>query len=250
MQYGDLRLVLDLGSGSLRSLVRMGEAVLEVDAVGFTHRHMDHVGDLLPFLFALRHTPGLGRTKPLTLFGYRGLRADLERLAELFGRWALDPGFELQLHELAPGESLRLDVARERVRVTAHPVRHSPEAVGLRLELSREPGRGAEVQFAYSGDTGATESLIELARGADLFVCECAFPDGEGVEGHLTPSELLPICAKASPRRTLTTHFYPVWDERGTERLWRESLERFGHEVSVAPAHDGLRIDFGGDDAC
>jgi len=36
---------------------------------------------------------------------------------------------------------------------------------------------------------GAEDAAVaELARGADLFCCECSFPDAEGVPNHLTPS--------------------------------------------------------------
>ena len=240
-----LRILLDLGSGSLRALARLGEGLASIAAVGITHRHMDHVSDLLPLLFSLRHAPGLQRTAPLTLFGYPGLAADLDRLADVFGRWVLEPGFEVEVRDLEPGEGLLLEAVGVRARVRAHEVRHSPEAVGFRVEVDGEAVAGP-IAFAYSGDTGATPALVDLAAGADLFVCECAFPDGQGVEGHLTPSELLPICAATRARRTVTTHFYPAWDEGGIDRLWREALARFGRELPLTPAHDGLRIEVGG----
>ncbi|MFN2432637.1 MAG: MBL fold metallo-hydrolase [Gemmatimonadota bacterium] len=239
---GELRIVLDLGSGSLRSLARLGEAVLDLDAVGLTHRHTDHVADLLPLLFALRHAPGGRREAPLTVFGYAGLRRDLEGLARVHGGWVLEPGFELRLRELAPGESLRLARGGAAAEITAHATRHTPEALGFRLEMEAS----VPASLAYSGDTGASDALIGLAAGADLFVCECAFPDGQGVEGHLTPSELLPLLAEAAPRRTVTTHFYPTWDELGIERLWREALARFGAELDVVPARDGMRVELPG----
>lgn len=260
LQAGDLRVLLDLGSGSLRSLVRLGESIADLDAVGLTHRHMDHVGDLLPLLFALRYSPGSPRTAPLRLFGYRGLRSDLSRLAEVFGDWVRSPGFELIAHELAPGERFELTAGEATARVTAFEVNHTPEAVSFGIEISfegsergssrhgagenasRRTRESSSRRFAYSGDSGATEALVELAAGADLFVCECAFPDAHGVEGHLTPSELLPLCASARPRRTVATHFYPVWDQEGMDRLWREAYDRYGGEVSITPAHDGLHV--------
>ncbi len=236
--------MLDLGSGSLRSLARLGEPFADLRAVGLTHRHQDHVADLLPLLFALRHTPGLERRDPLDLFGYRGLEADLGRLRELYGEWVRSPGFELRVHEVAPGDSLRLASGESEAHVAAVAVRHTPEAVGFRIELGRR-GAGEPVRVAYTGDSGATDSLVELGAGVDLFVSECAFPDDLRVEGHLTPSELLPIAATAGARRTVPTHFYPVWDARGVDRVWLEAQERFGTPVPLTPAFDGLRVELG-----
>ncbi len=245
VQAGALSVLLDLGSGSLRSLARLGQPVARLSAVGVTHRHMDHVADLLPLLFALRYAPGERRSAPLEVFGYPGLRSDLERLAQTFGGWVLEPGFELRLRELPPGERLILESGPDRIEVESHRVYHTPEAVAFRLVIA-SGGRRAEAAhavIAYSGDSGPSQSLVELAHGADLFVCECAFPDGEGVPIHLTPSELLAVCTAARPRRVVATHFYPVWDERGVERVWAEALAASNVEVELVPAHDGLVVE-------
>jgi ribonuclease BN (tRNA processing enzyme) len=245
VQVGALRILLDLGSGSLRTLARLDEPIGSLFAVGVSHRHIDHVADLLPLLFALRYAPGERRSAPLELFGYPGLRADLEKLAQTFGDWVLDPGFKLCVHDLPPGESLRLGAGRDRIQVESHRVVHTPEAVAFRLAVVSGEGEAeaSRAVIAYSGDSGPAESLVGLARGADLFVCECAFPDGEGVPIHLTPSDLLAVCAAAGPRRVVATHFYPVWDERGVGRLWAEALAKSGVKVDLVPAHDGLMIE-------
>lgn len=239
-----LRILLDLGSGSLRSLTRMGESWARLTAVGVTHRHQDHVGDLLPLLFALRNAPGPERDERLDLFGYAGLSEDLKRLAQVYGRWVLEPGFELAVTDLEPGAELVLGPPQGAVRVRAHRVRHSPEAVGFAIQVG-DRAAGGPCRFAYSGDSGPSPALVELAAGADLFVSECAFPDGQGVENHLTPSDLLPICAEAGARRTVATHFYPIWDDVGVERLLAEAIARFGRDVPIQAAHDGLRIEVG-----
>jgi ribonuclease BN (tRNA processing enzyme) len=48
--------------------------------------------------------------------------------------------------------------------------------------------------LAYSGDSGPTEELAALARGADLFLCEATLAEGvdDGLpRGHLSASEAL-----------------------------------------------------------
>ena len=51
--------------------------------------------------------------------------------------------------------------------------------------------------------------IVELAKGADLLILECSFPDDEAIAGHLTPSEAGEIAARAGVKRLVLTHFYP-----------------------------------------
>ena len=65
--------------------------------------------------------------------------------------------------------------------------------------------------LAYSGDSGPDEGLAELARDADLFVCEATLVDGdaqkEGVpRGHLSPEEAERAFTMARAKRLLLTH--------------------------------------------
>jgi len=90
--------------------------------------------------------------------------------------------------------------------VTTGPVRHSPESTAFRIT---GPGGRSVV---YSGDTEYCDSLVSLSKGADILICEAAFPDEEKTAGHLTPSEAGMIAAGASVGKLVLTHFYPVCD--------------------------------------
>jgi ribonuclease BN (tRNA processing enzyme) len=61
----------------------------------------------------------------------------------------------------------------------------------------------------YSGDTDYSENLVELARDADLLICEAARPDEHPVAGHLTPSMAGRMATEAGARQLMLTHFYP-----------------------------------------
>ena len=65
-------LVLDLGLGTLRSLLRYGLNFSAIDVLALTHLHPDHVGDLIPFLFATRYALGYTRQEPFKLLAARG----------------------------------------------------------------------------------------------------------------------------------------------------------------------------------
>lgn len=235
---GDLSILCDLGSGTLRRMDGLGLSYAALDLVAVTHRHQDHIADLLPLLFAIRNTPGLDRTQPLTLVGYPGLRGDLEALAGVFGDWVVQPGFPLEIWEAGdtPVELERADAA---VEIEAFSVAHTPEAVGYRLAMSDGT---RESVVGYTGDTEECEAAVDLARDADLLIAECSMADEERVSGHLAPRGVGRIAAKAAARRLVATHFYPSvlalgWSE--IERRIRESYARKPIDLGM----DGLEID-------
>jgi ribonuclease BN (tRNA processing enzyme) len=51
------------------------------------------------------------------------------------------------------------------------------EALGYRI-------RAGGVLFAYSGDAGPSDSLVEVARDADLFLCEATYQESNQVPFH------------------------------------------------------------------
>ena len=51
-------------------------------------------------------------------------------------------------------------------------VKHPVETYGVRLEHG-------DAVLAYSADTAVCDSLVRLAQGADLFLCEASYLDGE-----------------------------------------------------------------------
>ncbi|CAM5434223.1 MBL fold metallo-hydrolase OS=Streptomyces fumanus OX=67302 GN=GCM10018772_07560 PE=4 SV=1 [Streptomyces fumanus] len=89
--------------------------------------------------------------------------------------------------------------------LVAHPV----EAYGIRVEHA---GRS----LTYSGDTGVTPTLDELARDSDLFLCEAAFTHGKEAipDLHLNGREAGQTAARAGARRLVLTHIPPWTDPR------------------------------------
>jgi ribonuclease BN (tRNA processing enzyme) len=85
-------------------------------------------------------------------------------------------------------------------RITAYPVIHTPgtNPHGLRVEY------GGKV-IAYSGDTQWTDTLRELARGADVFICECNFFEPKG-SLHLAYETLIEKRSQLECGRIVITH--------------------------------------------
>jgi ribonuclease BN (tRNA processing enzyme) len=235
---GDLRVLCDLGSGTLRRMDELGLAWAELDLVALTHRHQDHVADLLPLLFALRNAPGIERVRPLSLLGYDGFARDLEGLATIYGGWVVEPGFPLEVRETGKGP---LDLERGDAWIEVEGIRvvHSPEAVGYRLTLAAS---GREVVVAYTGDTEECEQAVALASDADLLIAECSVADENRVPGHLTPGGVGRLAAAAAVRRLVATHFYPSALALGPEEIRRRIRVAYAREP-VDLGEDGLRIE-------
>lgn len=214
------KLLFDIGPGTMRRLLEAGTGIGEIDWVLITHLHPDHSGELASFLFATKYPETYRRRSPLTVVGARGLRTHLDGLAGVYGDWVVLPEHLFSLREL---DSRIPDAwAAGPITVRSRPMAHTEMSIGYRVEA---PGG---VVVAYSGDTGPCDALVELARGADLFLCECSLPDEIPVEGHLTPSQAGAAAAAAGVRRLVLTHFYPECDAADIEaqcrRTWQGPL--------------------------
>lgn len=201
------RVMIDCGPGTVRRLAQAGTTLRELDALLLTHYHTDHCADLAALLFALRSPHFAGRA-PMTVFGAPGLVRLVDKLTEAWP-WLAPRGYELVLHEITPGAFAVGDAM-----VHAIPIRHTAQSLGYRIT------RGGRT-VAFSGDADECDELVDLGRDADLFVCEAATPDGEKLEGHLTPALTAAYAARAGARCLVMTHFYPECD---------------GHDLSAAAA--------------
>ena len=191
---GGGRLLLDCGPGVLARL-RARDGWPRIDALAITHFHLDHWGDLIPWVFGAAFGPGRELPRPelwLPPGGERRLRAFGDELA--FGP-RLDAVFELREYaDRVPFETAGFEV------------------VPLRLDHYEELTFGLRVAngtrtLAYSGDTGPSEKLVELARDADLFLCEATLRDPEPAErGHLTEGEAMDAFRSSGAKRLVVIH--------------------------------------------
>ncbi|MBU0515566.1 MAG: ribonuclease Z [Proteobacteria bacterium] len=196
-------IMLDLGPGSLRQLVRAGYGHDQVDAVFFSHFHPDHCADLIHFLFAAKYGPGYARTRPVRVIGPTGLKNLHQGLVQAFGPW-MEPGPGTIEWIEVPAEDPRPIEVKD-VTLWPGPVDHTPGALAWRIEAKGKA-------LVYTGDTDWSTNLVELARGAEVLLAEAACPEGQKVQGHLMPSEAARIAAQAGVGRLILTHFYPECD--------------------------------------
>jgi ribonuclease BN (tRNA processing enzyme) len=113
---------------------------------------------------------------------------------------------------------------------------HPVETFGYRLEHG---GRS----IAYSADTGESAALVELARGADLLLCEASLLDGPDLphDLHLTGLQAAQHAARAGVGRLMLTHLVPWNDQART--LEEACGSSFAGPISLAAS--GQSIDVG-----
>jgi ribonuclease BN (tRNA processing enzyme) len=226
VEHDQHKVMVDCGPGTLRRLIQASVTPAQLDAVLLTHYHTDHCADVAALLFALR-SPHLSNRPPLTIYGAPGLERLLEKLTEAWP-WLSPKDYELRLCEVTPGT-----FDAHGFEVTAIPIRHTAQSLGYRL-------RAGSGLVALSGDADTCDELVDLARDADVFVCDSAAPDDLKIEGHLTPGLAGGYAERAGARELVLTHFYPECDGHD---LVAEARAKFGGKITLA--EDLLRIPVG-----
>lgn len=227
VRAGGQTVLVDLGPGTLRRLPTAGVGLEDITAVLLTHYHTDHTADLAGLLFGLRN-PRYRARPPLRVRAAEGLHRFLDNLTAAWP-W-LDPAgaYELDVEEIGPGTFSLGDL-----QVTAVPIHHTPQSLAYRFEH-------ADAVAAFSGDADVCDGLIEVARDADLFVCDSAFPEAHRTAGHLTPRLAAEAAAAARVKTLCLTHFYPECEGHDLEA---EAAAAFGGEIVLA--HDLARFTLG-----
>jgi ribonuclease BN (tRNA processing enzyme) len=240
--------LVDCGDGVARQMALAGVPLEGMRGVFITHQHSDHnagYGSLLLFAW-------LAGLKPtLDAYGPPPLSRMTELVAELYA-----PDIETRIrdegrapfaglvraHEITAGGVV---MERDGVKVTAALVDHPPVRPAFAYRFDT-PDRS----LVFSGDTAPSESLVALARGADVLVHEALYapaidrlaagePHAQRLRQHLiashTPTtEVGRIAAAAGVKTLVLTHFVPGDDPSISDAMWTEGARaHFKGEVIV-----------------
>jgi ribonuclease BN (tRNA processing enzyme) len=217
---------LDLGTGTLSNLQRSVPHE-RLGALLITHQHLDHCLDLPALVLAREFHEG--PLDPLPLYAPPGV---FERISALEDREGVEEMRQvLDVRAIAPGEGFEVGPFRVSTRLLPHMV---PNA-GFRLEMD---GRA----LAYTGDTGPSAEVEELARGADLLVAECSWlkPVEELGPFHLTAAQAGGHAARAGVASLMLTHFWPGMDRDAARE---QAASAFDGEILLAD--EGVVIEVG-----
>lgn len=215
LRSGDTSVWLDAGNGTfsrLQEYVPFGD----VDALVLTHRHADHIADVLPLMYARGFDEGV--REPLPVYSPpdvpQALTSNLGEGSEGIFWNTFDIRPLAEPFEVGP---LRFEPFR-----TVHPV----ETYGVRVS---EDGN----RFVYTADTGDFPQLPEACSGADLLLCEATFVRGTSAPPgiHLWAEEAGTVAEKAGAGRLVLTH---VWGSLDPSTAVEEASRTFTGPVEGA----------------
>jgi ribonuclease BN (tRNA processing enzyme) len=262
--------LVDFGYGALKSAVQAGLTLGTISNVFITHLHDDHTADIAALL-ALKWTASQNPGEA-TIHGPYGTTAMVDA-AIAFSKAnveirKIDEGRTVDPKTIFHGRDLAAPKITEvfkddRVTVLAVENTHFPERAKAKMDYRSFAYRfnTATRSIVFSGDTTYSENLIELARGADVFVCEvnggangqnaaapAAAPANDNTESiarhvretHSTPEEVGKMAAAAKVKTVVLSH--QVGGGRGgnNESLTAGLKKVFSGEVIVGA--DQMRL--------
>ena len=244
VRYNGHSILIDCGEGTQIAMKEKGWSPHPIDVICFTHYHADHISGLPGMLLTLGNAE---RKEPLTLVGPKGLARVVNALRVI----APELPFEIKYIELTePEQELELDG----LKVKAFRVNHNVSCYGYSLTLDRigkfqvekamelniekcywsvlQKGETVEttqgvftpdmvlgaprkgLKLTYCTDTRPTNSIVENAKGSDLFICEGMYGEPDKQEKavehkHMTFKEAAEMAKKAEVQELWLTHFSP-----------------------------------------
>ena len=217
----EINALIDCGGSSLVAMNKLAIDRNSIDVIFISHFHADHIGGLPSFLLEANYV--LKRRRALTIAGPPGLKARYAELMEAAfpGTKTLELAFPLTLKELEIGR--RNDFGP--IRLTPFHVVHDERAgpcLGFRIEAEGKV-------IGFSGDTEWTDTLIEVGRAADLFICE-AYTRDKPIKTHMALSLLERHLDQIRPKRLVLTHM-------SNDMLARRA------EIAHETAEDGMIVE-------
>lgn len=200
LTFADKTFLIDCGPCSFRRLVEKAIPVTDIDGIFLTHLHYDHCVDYASMVL-VRWDQGAGKLSELDVVGPPGTIQFNESLVGTSGAFNPDliartqHPLSQQVYEerggVLPRERPVPSVTeveggsvleRDGWKLTVAEVIHAqPYLTCLAYRIEAE---GHTVVFG--GDTGPTDKLIELSKGADVLVHMCHFINGDFHDKRIT----------------------------------------------------------------
>ncbi len=250
--------LVDAGDGAGGQVAKAGFLIEQVKGLFISHLHFDHTGGILAVL-GLRLQ--LNAPQILDIYGppgtekfISGLLAGMAPAMEAaYGLPGQTWPSKLNVVELVDGSAVELVGASVRVAENTHyiiegsdqsdlPDEEGYVSLSYRFDLANR-------SIVYTGDTGPSKAVTELAMNADVLVSEMmdvslVLEDIKrtrpgmpaqmlaGIAAHLNPHHLTPrqvgeMAAAANVQELVITHFVPSITSQEDERKYRNMIREF-----------------------
>lgn len=232
--------LIECGEGVRHRLAKINVDYFDIEAVFMTHFHPDHFNleTLIQSIMVRNYHEK--KEKILEIFGPPETG---ERLKNIWDNKHNVGHFEKTLphflkiiiHEYEDRKMIKYpSLERRALYVTPYFLAHgNMPAVALRFDIDKNI-------FAYSGDTGVNDEIVEASRGAETFLCECNQKPGAKNPGHLNPSEVGTIAEKSRVKKLVLTHM-PGFN---TEEELKNDIRKGGYdgEIKIPEDFDVLQL--------
>lgn len=244
VRFSGSSLLIDCGEGTQIAMKEVGWSANPIDTICFTHYHGDHISGLPGLLLSMGNSD---RKEPVTLIGPKGLEKVVNSLR------IIAPGLPFKLNFIELSEDCQtIDI--NGYHLTAFKVNHNVTCYGYTIEIDRagkfdinkakennvemqywnrlQKGETIElpdriltsdlvlgparkgIKCTYTTDTRPTASIVDHAKGADLFICEGMYGEPEkkakAIEyKHMTFYEAAEMAKKADVKKMWLTHYSP-----------------------------------------
>lgn len=235
--FNGKKYLVDVGDGTAGQLSKADLQTAMLDGIFVSHLHFDHTGGLAAILGLRFQTNAVNM---LTIYGPPGTKELVDGLLASMvpgatanygvpGAPAKDHRAGIKVVELRDGASLDMDGMKLSVRSNSHysfvpgsDLQKRFQSLSYRFDL---PGRS----IVYTGDTGPSAAVEQLASGADLLIAEMMDvplivgavrrnnpnmpePAAKAMEIHLSKHHLLPkdvgeMASRAGVKAVVVTHF-------------------------------------------
>jgi ribonuclease BN (tRNA processing enzyme) len=259
--------VIDAGDGVTRRLTRLGTNFRAIDNIFITHPHSDHTSGLGALMSVIYDA---NRTKLVDIYGPPGTAASVQGLLAFLavnsdirisdGTKVVPSGQVFSGHDTGAGTIYQ----DSNLKVTAVENSHFHFQPG-------SPGYGKYKSYAYrfdtpdrsvvfTGDTGPSDAVAALAKGADLLVSEVTASTDEYkeqqmksgrwqtmtpeqqagsirhmMEEHLTTEEVGKLAARAGVKTVVLTHLPAASDPKDDYKRFAEQIKsQFSGPVLIA----------------
>ena len=249
--------VVDAGDGVARRIAKAGFNVRDVGTIFITHHHDDHTAGLGTLMSSAWDNQ---RTTPINVYGPPRTEDLVKAAVQYFSISAeiriADGGRTIPIERLFFGHDVGTGLVYQdaNIKVTAientHFAFHKGAATGKHKSYSyrfETPGR----VVVFSGDTGPSDALTELAKGADLLVTEVTLvedvidvfkrtgawqvktPDEQAgwirhmKEEHVTPEDVGRMAVKAGVKSVVLTHLSPTVDPEDDYKRYADGVKTF-----------------------
>jgi len=230
--------LIDCGYGTVRGLVEAGIRIVDVRNIFVSHLHDDHTVDLAALL-SLKWTGGNTTPERTDVYGPYGSKQMVEGAIAFFRGNVdirmVDEGRTVKPEALFTGHDLVASAVKQVYKDERVTVQAVENAHFLDRAKAKMPYRSFAYRFntpdrsiVFSGDTAYSKNLIELARGADVLVCEAmtagvrqqfastasADPNAESigrhvVETHSSTEEVGRMATEAKVKTVVLYHLLP-----------------------------------------